>query len=801
MLLEQSRLPPGVNVYQQDPAYKSLRGVVAERTQGLLVVTGSGLSAQAGLPVWAQLRAALIGALRSKAAGLDVTGARRKAIEADQIEREPAPWVAFQRLKADLGKTTFEAVVREELAVADTTPIPAVFEALWRLPVEGVLTLNLDPLAKRAFPRVHGDKELRVHNGKEAARLQKVLHSGRRFLFHLHGTYDDADSWVFTNEDLRRLLRGQNYKQLLRTCLTTYTVLFVGVSADDIALGGPLAELAKLEVASRTHYWITDRRDLATDEWAESNNIRIIRYNSAGGRHSAVQEMLEDLASYVPEEVVSAAPLALKRGSTSSATPLAEPDVLAGLPSAVIREQLNAAASGVLASDVPPDYPAFTEFLQRYDEPIYRAWYTGAGPGASDLLGYQLQRVAARGAFGRVYDAVAPDGSRVAVKVLLEEIRGNSDLLHSFRRGVAAMRILEQRGVEGMVRYRDASEIPAFVVMDWVEGPNLATAKESRLIEDWQTILNVGLALIEIIMKAHALPERVLHRDIRPSNIMLSDYYVSPDDWQVLVLDFDLSWHRNVDEKSVVHGSSSLGYLAPEQLRKRRGESTRHAAVDVFGIGMTLAFLLRGQEPVANEHLFVDFADNLARAAGLIPGSAISSLPARFVRLVVSCTRDRQADRWDLPQVHREVQRLAAFASADPEQLDGDLLCEEIAAASETFTSYSWDLDRDLAEVRRRTGLQVRLQAEPDANRLLLVAQWGSAGDEDRGALPKYLAEAVPAAVAVLRRAGWIAEGSRERQSFEISASVDFAPLRTTVKRLAKGLDEALLNINPGANA
>lgn len=787
-------------MYQRDPAYQSLRGIVAERTQGLLVVTGSGLSAQAGLPVWNQLKGALLGALRSKAAGLDVAGARRKAIEADEIERQTDPWVAFQRLKADLGRATFEAVVRERLAVADSTPVPAVYEAVWRLPVDGVLTLNLDPLAKRAFPRVHGDRELRVHNGKDAARLQQVLHSPHRFLFHLHGTYDDADSWVFTNEDLRRLLRGQSYKQLLRTCLTTYTVLFVGVSADDTALGGPLAELSKLEVQPRTHYWITDRRDLTTDEWAESNNIRIIRYNSAGGQHGAVYEMLQDLASHVPEEIFTGAPLALK-GAATSTSEIAEPEVLAGLPAATIRQQLNAAAAEVLANDIAPDYPAFTAFLERYDEPIYRAWYTGAGPGASDLLGYQLLRVAARGAFGRVYEATAPDGSRVAVKVLLEEIRGNKELLHSFRRGVAAMRILEERGVQGMVRYRDASEIPAFVVMDWIEGPNLASAKESRLLDDWQTILGVSLALIEIILQAHALPERVLHRDIRPSNVMLSNYYITPDDWEVLVLDFDLSWHRNVDEKSVVHGSSSLGYLAPEQLRRRRGESTRHAAVDVFGIGMTLAFLLRGQEPVANEQLFSDFSDNLLRAAQLVPGTALSSLPARFVRLVIACTQDKQAERWDLPQVHREMQRLHAFASADPEELHGDMLCEEIAATSEVFSDYTWDVDRDLADVRRPTGLQVQLQTQQGGDRLLLTARWGSAGGEDRGALPRYLAEAVPSAVSVLRRAGWTAEGSRERQSFEISASVNTAPLRVPVQRLVRGLDEALLNINPGANA
>src|SRR3989337_2606612 len=126
------------------------------------------------------------------------------------------------------------------------------------------------------------------------------------------------------------------------------------------------------------------------------------------------------------------------------------------------------------------------------------------------------------------------------------------------------MRCLSNRHVEGMVPYHAAFEIPAFVVMDLIVGPDLHKAVESRACEEWDTILKITVELAAVIRKAHLLPERVLHRDIRPSNVMLKDYYTDPDAWEVAVCDFDLSWHKDALEQSVLQSAS--GYLAPEQL-------------------------------------------------------------------------------------------------------------------------------------------------------------------------------------------------------------------------------------------
>ena len=244
---------------------------------------------------------------------------------------------------------------------------------------------------------------------------------------------------------------------------------------------------------------------------------------------------------------------------------------------------MNAHAQQILESGTEKAYEEFDRFCQKYDPAIYRAWYTSDKPGQNDLLGYRLIKKEAKGAFGSVYRAESAERSGLAVKVLHEDVRENPNILQSFRRGVHSMRILSEAGVNGMVPYIDASEIPAFVVMDWIDGPNLKEAVESGFLAEWSEILEASHSIIDIVRRAHRLPQRVLHRDIRPQNIMLKDYYQDPNPGRIVVLDFDLSWHMGAEEKSVIHGSTSTGYLAPEQIQRRVGVSTRHASVDSFG--------------------------------------------------------------------------------------------------------------------------------------------------------------------------------------------------------------------------
>ena len=370
-----------------------------------------------------------------------------------------------------------------------------------------------------------------------------------------------------TYSDLKWQLSSPSYQNFIRSCLSAKTVVFVGISADDEAVGGFIENLSNLGIDAGAHYWITDRRDLVTDQWAEKQGIRLIRYDTPDGNHSELLELLDDLIDFVSADDPADATPVIPVGLSPATDALPQEADLLKQDAESIRNILNEEANRILASLYPDAIEDYNRFSQAYDQAIYRAWYTSTESSNNRLLDNILLEEVASGAFGKVYQATDSVGNLVAVKVLHEAIRRNADFLQAFRRGVRSMEILGNNGVKGMVPYRKAFEIPACVVMDWVDGPNLDDAVSSRQIGDWELILRIGSDMADIVRRGHVLPERVLHRDIRPSNVMLRGFYSDPDKWDVVVLDFDLSWHRGALEKSVIHGSAMLGYLAPEQIQ------------------------------------------------------------------------------------------------------------------------------------------------------------------------------------------------------------------------------------------
>jgi hypothetical protein len=773
-------------------AYKDLRNTVAERSRPVVAFIGSGLSIPAGLPSWGDLKARLLEQLQEKAGrAASPSEARKLGEEAEAIAGLSSPWVAFSRLEAVLGKTTYQATIRNSLSPADMLSIPRVYNALWSTPIQGVLSVNLDNFVKRSFSEVHPGRDLKWFTGSQAARLARILHTGHPFAYNLHGTIDDAQSWVLTHEQLRALYRTAGYKDMLKGVFNSYTVLFIAVSVDDTAVGSPLEQLAKMGMQDPTHYWLTDRNDQATEAWAESTGIRIIPYAPTDGDHSIVVEVLKDLETAVGVEV-KAPPVLLSSGEVPSVLP--SPDELVVRPLAEIRRTLNDRAVQLLAG--PDGDTAYERFLLEYEEAVHRAWFIPSAVGQKELFGYIIQEHVAKGAFGQVYHAHDPDGRSVAVKVLLEEIMRDNKLLASFRRGVQAMRILEQHHVAGMVAYDRASEIPAFVVMEWIEGPNLSGAKEAGLLNEWSEILRVSCQLVEIIKRAHDLPERVLHRDVRPANIMLRNGWIDDyTEWELVVLDFDLSTYRGARQKSALPKESALGFLAPEQLDIEHSPySTRNAAVDSFGIGMTLLFLCGGIEPEAYAQRRTDFGTVVTAAVSKPKNTAWLSLPNRFSRLILGAARDEQPRRWDLAQILLELQRLEKAHADESSVVDADLICEELAARCRAIaTIYKWDADSESVVVQRPAGLTLRMRGAREDDRISLEITWGATGVEERASIAKYLPGKMRSCAGALRSGPWeVVHVDRRKMDAVLSARITTEMARRRMKDAADSLCRAV---------
>jgi len=204
---------------------------------------------------------------------------------------------------------------------------------------------------------------------------------------------------------------------------------------------------------------------------------------------------------------------------------------------------------------------------------------------------YRILREIGRGAMGEVY--LARDtrlGREVALKLLPEAYAQDPDRLERFQREA---RIASALNHPHICTIHDIGEDGGryFIVMEWIEGQTLRAVSTTRL--PLATLRSVGGQIARALAAAHAAG--IVHRDIKPGNVMVRD------DGYVKVLDFGLaravgSAQRDDAHADLTEAGTLLGtvrYMSPEQARG----NTVGCESDVFSLGVVLYELATGQHP------------------------------------------------------------------------------------------------------------------------------------------------------------------------------------------------------------
>lgn len=746
------------------PAFQALRNIAAERTRQIVAFVGAGISVDAGLPSWHELKSELCGIARKTIEGLQNNQKLGALLEV--AESESNYWLAFQHLKKIVGETTFRSETRRLLTPDPNSNIPEIYRKLWKLrkkgSFRGFLTLNLDGFAARAYSLEYPGSRLSEFSGRSTSGYeQAILSTGMPFVGNIHGVLENEKSWVFSKDDLDQLFQDSGYLRLIEVLLQTRTFIFTGLTVQDIAVGGVLERLKNKGISFAEHFWITHKATTDTHEWAEEVGLRVIKYSTASGDHAELDEAITELLTFIPVDEVL--PPIIPKVVQGEFQLLPSPEELEKMDPETIRTTLNAAALKILSKGGEESVNEYERFRLNYSEAIWRAWSVNTGPRNNTLFGNRIVRLQGKGAFGKVYEALTPQGERVAVKVLHEFIREESQMIESFRRGVNSMRILADRNVPGMVPYRGAWEIPACAVMEFIDGPDLENAVEAKYLNEWTLVLEVSYQLAKILERAHSLPERVLHRDVRPANIMLKDWYSDSSKLEVVVLDFDLSWHRDAVGQSIDWSKSVSGYIAPELVLRHKKRSTRTAAVDSYGFGMTAYFLASGKHPVFMQHRNLDWDSNLKENIVRMECKRWRSLPRRFARLIWWATNEDENVRWDMSRIKGEIEQLIIAVKAPGSVNVADLLAEEVIAnLSMVCPEYSWnDQDGNAISTTLASGAEVRLGGDQNTRRVKFSINWTSKGSSSFRQIGKYMNSAQNKANAILRSAGWISIGGR----------------------------------------
>jgi serine/threonine protein kinase/Flp pilus assembly protein TadD len=349
------------------------------------------------------------------------------------------------------------------------------------------------------------------------------------------------------------------------------------------------------------------------------------------------------------------------------------------------------------------------EELSRYDPPAAERLQRGLGAlpeVGDDFAGFRLVAQLGRGAFGTVF--LARQGELadrpVALKVAADlgaETRTLAQLLHAHivpvysvhRRGplhAFCMPYLGRTTLADVLRRLRALPAPPargaalLDALDAAPGPEAApTAAAVRALLARSTfaeaVLWLGARLADGL--AHAHERGVLHHDLKPANVLITD------EGQPMLLDFNLAEDTKTRAVAAQVGGT-LPYMAPEQMEAfRGGRGQADARADLFSLGVLLFQLLAGRDPYperggpTHERLPLLIADRqsvprLPRAPGVTPAveaivrRCLEPGPDRRYQSAADLRDDLERQRADLPLRHAPNpslrERLAKWARRHP---------------------------------------------------------------------------------------------------------------------------------------
>ncbi|MFI9270408.1 protein kinase [Kitasatospora sp. NPDC052896] len=272
---------------------------------------------------------------------------------------------------------------------------------------------------------------------------------------------------------------------------------------------------------------------------------------------------------------------------------------------------------------------------------------------AGTVLGgrYLLIGELGRGGFGVVWEAYDHRvGRQVAVKTLRHHgvAGGGTDVIR-LRREVEVLAPLSHPNIVVVLDVGEADadgERFSYLVMELLNGPTLAAVIAAGR-PDLPRALDWGQQLCRALGAAHA--GRVIHRDVKPENIML----VGPDHAVVKVLDFGIAQIDDNRDGLTTEGSviGSARYLAPERWRGEPGT----VRSDLYAVGCVLYELFTGGRPFTSTSQVGLMTQHLDE-----PPPRPAGLPAGLADLVLELLAKDPADR---PTDAEEVRRRLAAAA------------------------------------------------------------------------------------------------------------------------------------------
>ncbi len=254
------------------------------------------------------------------------------------------------------------------------------------------------------------------------------------------------------------------------------------------------------------------------------------------------------------------------------------------------------------------------------------------------LLNYKIISLIGEGGMGNVYlGEHVSIGRKVAIKVLLPELASNEEIRSRFKNEASVMAHLQHPGIVGLYDYLD-QEDGLYLIMEYVEGIEftdlLKSLTEPLSIDRAKEIMKKVLSAF-----AYAHKNKIVHRDVKPSNILLAK------DDDVKVLDFGIAKLIGNSQFNLTKTGTQVGtvyYMSPEQVK---AQELDHRS-DIYSLGVTFYELLAGFFPYKSMTSEYEIYDKIVREPLLPLTDTMGDAYAQVWEVIQKATEKDVEDRF-----------------------------------------------------------------------------------------------------------------------------------------------------------